>query len=90
VKKIGVLPAAIAAAALFGMIHNQISYFVSPEYYTKFKSIQFRLLDPHVPDRVRVAIVGFRASWCDGNSIGHPLRLGGIRPEVTHADVPGL
>ncbi|MEH2503559.1 hypothetical protein V1290_002370 [Bradyrhizobium sp. AZCC 1578] len=73
-KKIGVflvfLPAAVAAAALFGMIHDQISYSVSPEYYTKFKFIQFRVIDLHVPDRIRFAIVGFRASWWMGIPLG--------------------
>lgn len=37
---------AICPAAIFGMLHDQISYTVSSEYYTKFKFIQFDLLDP--------------------------------------------
>ena len=49
-KKVGIfllfLPAAVLTAGLFGMIHDQISYSVSDEYFTKFKFIQFQLLDP--------------------------------------------
>ena len=31
--------AAVAAAGVFGIVHDQISYSVSPEYYTKFKFV---------------------------------------------------
>jgi hypothetical protein len=61
---------AILAAALFGAVHDQISYTVSPEYFTKFKFHQFGLLDPAVPERVRAAIVGVLASWWMGIPIG--------------------
>jgi hypothetical protein len=67
------LPAAMLAAGLFGMVHDQISYSVSPEYYTRLKFIQFGLLDPSVPERLRAAAVGFLASWW----MGIPLGLGG-------------
>jgi hypothetical protein len=40
-------------AGLFGIIHDEISYSVSNEYFTKFKFIQFRLLDTNLPDRFR-------------------------------------
>jgi hypothetical protein len=65
------LPAAVLAAGLFGMIHDQISYSVSPEYFTKFKFIQVRLLVPDIPERIRAAQVGFLASWW----MGIPLSL---------------
>ena len=33
------------AAGLFGILHNQLSYTVAPEYFTQFKFIQFRMLE---------------------------------------------
>jgi hypothetical protein len=66
IKKTGILflflPAAVLVAGLFGVIHDQISYSVSNEYFTRFKFVQFRLLDPNVPARIRAAEVGFLAS----------------------------
>ena len=32
---------AVLFAGLYGVVHNQISYTVSPEYFTKFKFRQF-------------------------------------------------
>lgn len=58
------------AAGLFGIVHDQISYSVSSEYFTKFKFVQFHLLDPGVPERIRVAKVGFLASWWMGIPLG--------------------
>ncbi|WGR95487.1 hypothetical protein MTX26_06675 [Bradyrhizobium sp. ISRA443] len=73
-KKVGIfllfLPAAMLVAGIFGMVHDQISYSVSSEYFSKFKFIQFRLLDPHIPERIRVAEVGFLASWWMGLPLG--------------------
>src|ERR1700676_2970104 len=73
-KKLGkfllFLPAAVLVAGLFGMIHDQISYSVSDEYFTKFKFIQFHLLDSDVPERIRAAEVGFLASWWMGIPLG--------------------
>src|SRR6516162_3933246 len=64
------LPAAMLVAGLFGAFHDQISYSVSSEYFTRFKFIQFRLLDTDLPERIRVAEVGFRASWWMGIPLG--------------------
>jgi hypothetical protein len=66
---------AIVLAGLYGTIHNQISYTVSPEYFTKFKFRQFGLEDMNLPDRPRASIVGFLASWWMGIPIG--LLVGG-------------
>jgi hypothetical protein len=64
------LPVAVVTAGLFGMIHNQISYSVSNEYFTKFKFIQFRRLDSTIHERIRAAEVGFLASWWMGIPLG--------------------
>lgn len=61
---------AVVIAGLYGMVHNQISYTVSPEYFTKFKFRQFDLVSSPLADRVRAAAVGFLASWWMGVPIG--------------------
>jgi hypothetical protein len=61
---------AIFAAGLFGAVHDQISYSVSSEYYTRFKFQQFGLLNPGIPERIRAAEVGFLASWWMGVPLG--------------------
>ena len=55
-------------AGVYGAIHNQISYTVSPEYFTKFKFHQFGLI--HFQDRLGAAIVGWSAAWWMGIVIG--------------------
>jgi hypothetical protein len=61
---------ALVAAGVFGALHDQISYTVSREYFTRFKFIQFDLLEPGVPERLRAAWGGFLASWWMGIPIG--------------------
>ncbi len=74
---------AILAAGLFGALHDQISYTVSNEYFTKFKFVQFAWLGTNVPERVRVAEIGFLASWWMGIPLGLLTGLAGF----LHADV---
>lgn len=73
-KKIGVyvlvVVLAVGVAGLYGIAHNQISYTVAPEYFTKFKFRQFGFVDMPLPDRVRASMVGFLASWWMGIPIG--------------------
>jgi hypothetical protein len=47
----------------YGAIHDQISYTISPEYFTQFKFHQFRYADFGLPNRLFVAIIGFLATW---------------------------
>ncbi|NRT16655.1 hypothetical protein HNP99_003026 [Flavobacterium sp. 28A] len=69
----------------YGMIHDQITYSVSSEYYTKFKFIQFGIdswgmaqnigtdMNPEIQldnPRLGAAIVGFLATWWVGMIIG--------------------
>ena len=70
----------ILLAGLYGILHDQITYTISPEYYTKFKFIQFGVLDryseaPIDNPRVLVAKVGFLATWWVGFWIGLVLGL---------------
>lgn len=68
---------------IYGIIHDQISYTISPEYYTKFKFYQFGLLEEgsdHVNEafekpRAAAALVGFLATWWMGVPIGLVLGL---------------
>ncbi len=61
---------AILLAGFYGVLHNQISYTVSPEYFTKFKFQQFGFVNTPLPERVRASMVGFLASWWMGIPIG--------------------
>jgi hypothetical protein len=61
---------AVCAAGLYGVAHNQVSYTVAPEYFTKFKFPRFGFTDASVPERVRASMVGFLASWWMGIPIG--------------------
>ena len=72
------LVAAALAAGAFGVLHDEISYTVSSEYFTKFKFLQFHLLDAEVPERLRAAEVGFLASWWMGVPLGLLTGLAGF------------
>ena len=60
----------VPLAGLYGVLHNQISFSVSPEYFTRFKFQQFGLEGVRLPDRVRASIVGFLAAWWMGVPVG--------------------
>jgi hypothetical protein len=86
-KKIGVLIATLLLTMLiagcYGILHDQVTYTISREYFTKFKFIQFGLADedlaPELPEpRQAVAIVGFLATWWTGVFIGLGLGLTGL------------
>ena len=68
---------------LYGVLHDQLTYSISPEYYTKFKFYQFGLMDGGdeaiFPNpRIQVSIVGFLATWWMGIPIGLILGLVGL------------
>ena len=71
-----VLAIAILFAGLFGVVHNQISYTVCPEYFTQFKFHQFRI--ENVPHRLGAAIVGWKAAWWMGIVISVVLIPAGL------------
>lgn len=72
-KKLLLMPvlvlAGIIIAGLYGVLHNQISYTVSPEYFTRFKFAQFSVPE-HMHSRIGASIVGWRATWWMGAIIG--------------------
>jgi len=78
---------------LYGVIHDQITYTISDEYYTKFKFIQFGIdswglgnnvgtdLQPEIilrNPRFGVGIVGVLATWWVGLFIGIILSFVGL------------
>ncbi|MGB0763409.1 MAG: hypothetical protein ACPGO0_05625, partial [Acidimicrobiales bacterium] len=53
-------------AGLYGIIHDQITYTISPEYFTKLKFYQFEYVDFGLPNRAFVLFIGFLATWWVG------------------------
>jgi hypothetical protein len=68
---------AIVIAGIYGIIHDQLTCTISPEYYTKFKFQQFRI-SPDLPFRLGVAVVGWNATWWMGIPIGIILGAVGL------------
>lgn len=72
-RKLLLVPLLLVLACLFagayGALHNQVSYTVSSEYFTRFKFEQFRISES-VPERLGAAMVGFAAAWWMGLVIG--------------------
>jgi len=83
-----VILVATVIASIYGVGHDQVTYSISPEYYTKFKFIQFDLADPVAAQtmtqpRSAVVIVGVLATWWMGMFIGLILGLAAlIFPDV--------
>jgi hypothetical protein len=53
-------------AGAYGILHDQVTYTLSEEYFTKFKAEQFQFADFGWPRRVYVAEIGFLATWWVG------------------------
>jgi uncharacterized membrane protein SpoIIM required for sporulation len=53
-------------AGAYGILHDQITYSISPEYFTRFKFGQFHYADFGLPQRVFVGEIGFLATWWVG------------------------
>lgn len=74
-RKFAVLSAtifiSILLAGIYGILHDQVTYTLAPEYYTKFKFDQFGL-EPQWfgGQRQTVAVIGFLATWWTGMFIG--------------------
>lgn len=53
-------------AGAYGILHDQITFTIGPEYFSKFKFEQFRYADFGWGDRVFVGCIGFLATWWVG------------------------
>ena len=51
---------------IYGILHDQITYSISNEYFTRLKFIQFHYADFGFPVRIFVSEVGFLATWWVG------------------------
>jgi len=66
-----------ALAGVYGALHDQISYTISPEYFTFIKFPQFQWMGLSSYPRLFVAAIGFMATWWVGFAGGWLLgRLG--------------
>jgi hypothetical protein len=82
-RKFGVFTATIfimvLLAGIYGIIHDQVTYSISPEYFTKFKYPQFGFEPSWFGGhRQTVAVIGFLATWWMGLFIGIALGLPGL------------
>lgn len=82
-RKFGVFTSTVFAcillAGVYGIVHDQITCSISPEYFTRFKYRQFGL-DPGYfgGNRPSVAVIGFLATWWMGLIIGVCIGLAGF------------
>lgn len=53
-------------AGLYGVVHDQITYSIGPEYFTNFKFKQFHWADLQLGNRTFVSCIGFLATWWVG------------------------
>jgi hypothetical protein len=82
---IGQLPCMLRIALLgvivagpYGALHDQISFAISPEYFTKVKFKQFSYADFGWPPRLFAAEVGFLATWWVGLFAGWIVARAGL------------
>jgi hypothetical protein len=71
------LAAACVIAGIYGALHNQISFSVSPDYFFAFKFRQFGIPE-EMRNRIGASLVGWYASWWMGLIIGVPVLLVGL------------
>jgi hypothetical protein len=71
--KLRLLPAMLGIAVMggmvggsYGVLHDQITYSLGPEYFTKLKFSQFHYANFGFPVRMYVAEIGFLAMWWVG------------------------
>jgi hypothetical protein len=71
--RLALLPTMLGYAALggllagaYGIVHDQVTYSISHEYFTRLKFAQFHYANFGLPPRVFVAEIGFLASWWVG------------------------
>jgi hypothetical protein len=65
-------------AGCYGALHDQVSYAISPEYFTKLKFRQFSYADFGWPPRLFAAEVGFLATWWVGLLAGWFVARAGL------------
>ena len=76
-------------AGIYGIIHDQFTYTISNEYFTRFKFHQFGLTNTvtdalSLSPRTAVAYVGFMATWWTGLIIGLFQGMVGLMHKDSH------
>ena len=67
-------------AGVYGILHDQITYSISPEYFTHFKFVQFRIAEGlRDYERLAAAVVGFLSTWWVGILLAIPLGIIGYQ-----------
>src|SRR6476620_12423474 len=85
IKKAALFPPLLLAgciiSGLYGVLHDQLTYTLSPDYFHAFKFIMFKI-PPSLHNRAGAALVGWLATWWMGVLIGLPvLTVGLIMPD---------
>jgi len=84
----------MAAAALYGILNDQITVTLSPEYFSVFKRAQFwDLLEAaglaNAPTRLQAVLIGAAATWWFGLLLGIIVGVAGVvgrSPRLTTRD----
>jgi hypothetical protein len=59
---IGMAGVGALVAGLYGIVHDEVTYTIAPEYFTRLKFAQFAWANFGLPPRLRVAEIGFLAT----------------------------
>lgn len=65
-QKVKIILLGCLLAGIYGALHDQLSYTISPEYFTHFKFIQFHTDWAYAYPRIGASYIGFLASWWMG------------------------
>lgn len=77
----GMTLAGCAVAGVYGVLHDQVTYSIGPEYFTRLKFDQFDYAEPACgSERVFAGRIGFLATWWVGGIVAWVFaRVGMIR-----------
>lgn len=74
-------------AGAYGALHDQVSFSISPEYFTALKFPQFWWADFDLGDRAHASVVGFLGSWWIGLIAGWALVRVGFGESYSRSDL---
>jgi hypothetical protein len=65
-QMLGIACLGAMVAGSYGILHDQVTYSISSEYFTKMKFDQFHDANLGLPPRILVSEIGFLATWWVG------------------------
>lgn len=81
-RMLGMTLVGSVVAGIYGIVHDQITYTISPEYFTKLKFDQFDYAAPaNGSERVFAGTIGFLATWWVGGMVAWVFARVGIMRE---------